>query len=327
MTTEISLKQAPVIQYKEELAKIGKSIDERLKKLNLDGQIATVETIKYLKDLRADFNKELKECEAFRTTIKKGVLAPYDEFETEYKIEIKEKFEKAVETLKDKISFVEDDLRKKKEDGIKDYFKELCLNKNIDFLTFDQADISINLSTADKQYKEKCIEFVNKVADDLELIDTQLNKTEILVEYKTSLNAARSIKTVQERKVTIEKAEEQEKQNQLNKRTQIVIGLGFVSDDILARYVRGDVSISYEAVENLTTEAFKDWALSMEVIPTSFKSEQPLVLSDDVVFVDTPVFSTPKLQTLTYIVKGTSLQLSGLDKYLQDNNIKFENKL
>lgn len=319
MTTEISLKQVPVIQYKQELAKIGLSIDKRLKELNIDGQIATVETIKSLKDLRADFNKELKEFETQRTSIKKEVLAPYDEFEKEYKTSIKEKIEKAVETLKDKIAFVEDDLRKKKIDGIKDYFEELKIAKSIDFLTFDQVGLEITLSTADKQYKEKCIEFVNKVADDLELIDTQSNKAEILVEYKTSLNAARSIKTVQDRKTAIELHEKQDKQLQLNRRIQVIEELGFTFNENTARYEKDEDFISYETVESLNTDSFKHWAI--EKSPVSEPVVEQIPVSDDIVFMDTPKFSAPKISTRVYTFKGTDKQFEKLEEFALSNNI------
>ena len=321
MTQEISLKQVPVIQYKQELAKIGKSVDERLKKLNLDGQIATIDTIKSLKELRANFNKELKEYESQRTIIKKGILAPYDEFETEYKKEIKEKIEKAIDILKDKITFVEDDLRKTKTKTITEYFTELCESKNIDFLTFEHTGIEINLSTSDKQYKEKCIEFVNKVADDLELIETQKDKTEILIEYKTSLNAARSIKTVQDRKAAIEQAEQQERQNQLNKRIQIVTELGFKFNETKALYEKEGNTISYETLGSITKENFILWVgkntPQQESVLSDYKIDKP-----DVEFMDIPVFNTPLLQTVTYLLTGTKTQFDNLDKFLKDNNFK-----
>ena len=209
MSQEIQLVQLPIIKHA--VIELGKSIDERLKILNIDGQIATIDTIKSLKNLRANLNTELKEYETQRTSIKKQILSPYDEFESLYRKEVKEKIEKAVEILKDKITSVEDELRKTKTDSIISYFNELCEIKKINFLTFEQTGIEINLSTSDKQYKEKCIEFTNKIADDLELIETQKDKTEILIEYKTSLNAARSIKIVQERKAAIEETERQEK--------------------------------------------------------------------------------------------------------------------
>lgn len=325
MTTEISLKQVPVIQYKEELTKIGKSIDERIKELNLDGQIATADTIKALKTLRADFNKELKEYETQRTAIKKEILKEYDNFEADYKLKIKEKIEKAVETLKDKIAFVEDDLLAKKTTLIKEYFNELCSNKKIEFLTFDQIDVNITLSVADKQYKEKCIEFVNKVADDLELIDTQANKTEILVEYKTSLNVARSIKTVQDRKAAIELQEKQDKQEQLNKRIQIIESLGFTFNESTANYEKESDWVSYETLQNSKPEVFKQWAEDkineLTSIPEPSFPQNVVENEGDVIFMDTPKFSAPKISTREYTFKGTDKQFEKLEEFALLNNI------
>ena len=321
MTQEISLKQAPVIQYKQELDKIGQSIDKRLKELNIDGQIATIDTLKSLKNLRSDFNKELKEYETQRTGIKKAILKEYTEFELDYEKKIKEKIEKAVETLKNKINFVEDDLRKDKINGIKEYFEELKTAKSIDFVTFEQTGIEITLSTPDKQYKEKCIEFINKVADDLELIETQKDKTEILVEYKTSLNAARSIKTVQERKTAIEEAEHQEKQNQLNKRIQIITELGFEFSEETAIYTRGDDMISYEVLENLSKENFVSLVLSFQLNDPPIYKEPTYTPEGGVIFMDTPKFSAPKISTREYTFKGTDKQFEKFEVVALLNNI------
>ena len=326
MSQEIQLVQLPIIKHA--VIELGKSIDERLKILNIDGQIATIDTIKSLKNLRANLNTELKEYETQRTSIKKQILSPYDEFESLYRKEVKEKIEKAVEILKDKITSVEDELRKTKTDSIISYFNELCEIKKINFLTFEQTGIEINLSTSDKQYKEKCIEFINKVADDLELIETQKDKTEILVEYKTSLNAARSIKIVQERKAAIEETERQEKQNQLNKRIQIITELGFKFDEETAIYTRGDDDIiSYEVLENLSKENFVSLVLSFQLNddliskqPTiDYKIEEP-----NVEFMDIPLFKTPNLETIVYTITGTSKQIENLNRFLKDNNIKYK---
>ena len=49
----------------------GMKLFTSLKILNIDGQIATIDTIKSLKNLRANLNTELKEYETQRTSIKK----------------------------------------------------------------------------------------------------------------------------------------------------------------------------------------------------------------------------------------------------------------
>ena len=327
MSQEIQLVQLPIIKHA--VKEVGKLIDERLKALNIEGQVATIDTIKSLKDLRADLNKELKEYETQRTLIKKQILSPYDEFENIYKKEVKEKIEKAVEILKDKITSVEDELRKTKTDNIINYFNELCETKKIDFLIFEQTGIEINLSTPDKQYKERCIEFINKVADDLELIETQKDKTEILVEYKISLNAARSIKTVQERKAAIEEAERQEAANKLNKRIQIILSLGFEFDEESATYKRDNDLLSYNELEKMPKEDFILWTLSHQQIKNEPIIENlPKHESDDnIVFIDPPKSNTPVLQTITYVITGTGKQIENLNIFLKENNIKYKSNI
>ena len=86
----IQLIQKPVIQH--EMARVGKSVTERLNALNIEGQVATEATVKSLKELRADLNKELAEFELQRKAIKEAVMNPYSEFEATYKIEISEKY-------------------------------------------------------------------------------------------------------------------------------------------------------------------------------------------------------------------------------------------
>ena len=198
MNTGIELVQFPVI--KQNLTETGKNVTERIKALDIEGQVPTLDTVKSLKDLRAQLNKELADFENQRKFVKEAVLTPYNEFESLYKDEISTKYKNAIDTLKDKIAIVEDRIRDEKKAAITSYFYELCRSENIDFLKFENVGLEINLSTTEKKYREQCDEYVQRVVDDLALIETQECKAEIIVEYRTTLNASRAIKTVQDRK-------------------------------------------------------------------------------------------------------------------------------
>ena len=67
-----------------------------------------------------------------------------------------------------------------------------------------------------KSLKEQAKYFIDKVADDLKLIETQEHKAEILVEYKQTLNVSNAITTVANRFKAIEeeKVRQQEKEKQ-----------------------------------------------------------------------------------------------------------------
>lgn len=203
---EIVLKQAPVISHK--LSEIGANVTTRLKELNLESLVATEDTVKALKSLRAELNKELKEFEDQRKAVKAAINAPFNEFESVYKAEISEKYDTAVNTLKLKIDSVELKLKEEKRNDIIAYFDELAAAESIDFVKFDNVGVEVNLSASVKSLKDACIAFIDRVKSDLALIDTQDYKAEILAEYKINLNVSKAITTIVDRKAR-EKAEDE----------------------------------------------------------------------------------------------------------------------
>lgn len=205
----ISVKQIPIIE--EQLKSVSAVIDERVK--NATSLVCTEETVKTIKEVRAELNKELKEFETKRKEVKEQVLKPYNDFENIYKEYISDKFRNADLILKGRIEVVENELKSKKEKEVIDYFEEYKLANEIDFVTYEQARINITLSASMKSLKEQAKVFIDKIVDDLKLIDTQEHKTEILVEYKQTLNVSNSITTVNNRVKAI--AEEKTKQEKV----------------------------------------------------------------------------------------------------------------
>ena len=91
-------------------------------------------------------------------------------------------------------------------------------SKNIDFVTFESANINVTLTASMKSLKEQAKNFIDKIVDDLNLIDTQEHKAEILVEYKQSLNVSQAITTVTNRFKAIEEENaKQERDTKLQK--------------------------------------------------------------------------------------------------------------
>lgn len=207
----IEIKQLPVIE--EQLKNVSAVIDERVK--NATSLVCTEETVKTIKELRAELNKDYKEFETQRKIVKEQVLKPYNDFEDIYKKCISDKFKNADLILKGRIDVVENELKTKKEKKIKDYFEEYKVANNIDFITYEQARINVTLSASMKSLKEQAKQFIDQRVDDLKLIDTQQHKAEILVEYKNSLNVSNAITTVTNRFKAIE--EEKRKQEEFIK--------------------------------------------------------------------------------------------------------------
>ncbi len=204
----IVVKQLPEIE--ERLQEIKADITERVK--NAMSLACTEDTVKEIKAIRAELNKEFAYWEEKRIEVKKAIMLPYDLFDEKYKECITEPFGTAKSDLTKKINSVENQLKEEKSAEIKAYFDEYLASKDIDFITYENADINVTLTASKKSLKEKAKAFIDRVCDDLTLIDTQEHKTEILVEYKRTLNASAAITTVANRHKAIEEAKAKEEE-------------------------------------------------------------------------------------------------------------------
>ena len=332
MNTEIKLVQSPVITHM--LAKVGTSVTERIALLNIDAQVATEETIKALKELRAELNKELDEYESQRKAIKEGVLNPYNEFEGLYKTEVSEKYKTAIDKLKDKIAQVENKMRDERRESLTSYFDELCASEKIDFLTFDRLNIKINLSDSLKSYKDRINEVVSKVVDDLSLIDTHLHKAEVMVEYRNTLNVAKSIKDVTDRKEKERVEKERLRVIETNRRIDAVKRLGMTYLDMTNAYeFDAEIYITAEQLKTLSHEDFNTRLVELQEAIKAKKGavktpEQPDKQPDKPISapLQAPVVEKPaELRSASFEVVGTMEQLRALGQYMRDHNIQYKN--
>lgn len=204
----IVIKQLP--QIEEHLKELSLDVDKKVE--NAKSLVCTEENVTTIKQIRASLNKEFKEVEQQRKIVKEQILAPYMQFEEIYKIYISDKYKSADNDLKVKIDSIENELKTKKEQEIKAYFEEYKTANNIDFVEYEQTRINVTLSASMKSLKEQAKQFIDKIIDDLKLIETQEHKTEILVEYKQTLNVSQAITSVTNRFKAIE--EEKKRQEQ-----------------------------------------------------------------------------------------------------------------
>ncbi len=346
---EIKLIQAPVIQYS--LIEVGKNVAARIKELNIDNLVATEETIKALKELRAALNKELADYETQRKTIKEAVSHPYSEFETVFKSEITEKYKQAIDTLKDKIGAFEAKVKTEKKANVTRYFEELCVSEGIDFLTFEQTGLEINLSTSEKQYKDKCNDFVLKVKDDVNLINSTECPAEIMAEYKTTLNASKAITTVRERKQREKLEKERLKLAETNRRESLLRGLSMVYNSLVKTFVWAEdesIYIKQTDVEDLSLEDFQKKYIEIESLISTKKKERqcepelmqneqvpgPASINDsqqpkvaDPLPAPSEVKEEPKEEIFSaaFEVQGTMKQLMSLGQYMKENGISYKN--
>lgn len=204
----IVVKQLPIIE--EQLLVIKERFSAEVEDaLSL---VCTEETLQTVKKKRTEITRIFNYLESKRKEAKKAILAPYEAFEKVYKECVTEIYSPCDKQLAEKIREVEEGLKLQKRAEAETYFNEYAAQKGIDFLTFDSIGLNITMSVSKKSLKEQAKAFVDKVAEELALIDTQEHKEEILVEYKSSLNVAQAITVVTNRHKAIEderkKAEE-----------------------------------------------------------------------------------------------------------------------
>ena len=212
----IVVKQLP--QIEEHLQAIKEEVTAKV-----NGALSLVcneDTIKEVKAVRANLNKDLKDFEERRKAVKKAIMTPYEAFESVYRDCISDTYKRADIELKAKIDSVENELKAQKTKEVSDYFNEYLQSKGIDFVIFDNANINVTLSASMKSLKEQAKAFIDKIADDLALIDTQEHKDEILYEYKQSLNVSNAITTVANRYKAIEEAKAREEERKAREQAE-----------------------------------------------------------------------------------------------------------
>lgn len=203
----IVLEQLPIITARLDF--VSKKIKEKVQaSLNL---VCNEETVKDVKKVRADLNKEFQELEAQRKQIKNAIMEKYNDFETLYKEKVSYLYNLADEKLKAKILSVEDELKKEKEEEIREFFEEHCKDKNVN-VQFERMGLNITLSASMKSLKEQTLAFIEKIASDLKLIELEEYKDEILLEYNSTLDFAKSKMVVIERHKQIEELQRQKEE-------------------------------------------------------------------------------------------------------------------
>lgn len=188
----IIIKQLPIIE--EQLKELAETID--LKCETLSYLEVNEETVKEVKKIKAEFNKELKAMEDKRKEIKTQVLAPYEAFEKTYNELVKNKYQTAEAMLNDKIKEVENKLKAEKEKEIKAYLKKT----NDTFADYEDMELNILLSNSVKSYCEEIDSKLEHIKTNVKAIEGMEYASEILVEYKENqFNLARAISAVKQR--------------------------------------------------------------------------------------------------------------------------------
>ena len=204
----IVLEQLPIIKYK--LEQLSVEIKEKVE--NANKLVVNEDTVKEVKQVRASLTKEFNELETQRKQVKQAIMSKYDEFEEIYKDNVSNLYKQADQELKTKIDNVESSLKEEKRNELFDFAMEYIVANDIqDFVTFDDIGLNITLSASMKSLKEQIIAFCEKVKQDIDLINMEEYRDEILYEYKKNHgNFVQCKRLVLDRYKEIKKLKEEE---------------------------------------------------------------------------------------------------------------------
>ncbi len=204
MNEVIKVVQLPVIEQRLRSMKEDIELDVSAA-LALD---CTEETVKAVKAMRARLNKDHNDLDQQRKDVKKAVFAPWDSFEQVFDECVSKPYRHADALLKGKIDDVESTIKRRCEDGLREYFDELCVANHVEWLTFEQTGVKVDMASAKqktpRKLREQLMDFVHSVRGAMDAISVSENAEEITVEYKHSLSLSEAMRTVEERRKRIE---------------------------------------------------------------------------------------------------------------------------
>lgn len=212
----VKIKQMPIIFSQLEV--VGKQIDEELAKVkDLE---ATEENKQEVKKIRTGINNTLKAFEDKRKEIKNKILEDYNIFNDKYESEVKTKLQNASEELKTKIDDIEKIQLQEKIDELHDFVVEhISTNHLENMLDLDKVvtygNLKVNLSTSLKSLKEDAKAFIERIANEVKLIEMEETPSNLLYEYKNNgFDLTKAKLTLIERQKQIEELAKQREQVQ-----------------------------------------------------------------------------------------------------------------
>lgn len=157
-------------------------------------------SLKQVKQIRANLSKELEKMEVQRKAVKKKILEPYERAEAKYKEYISSPYKEADAYLKNWVDSYQNELKDYCTGILKDYFAELCAEYDIDFVTYEQMGVTVDMAMArqvePKKAMEKIYNTLTTIRDERDLILKLDNAAEVMAEYRKNPVLSTALTTV-----------------------------------------------------------------------------------------------------------------------------------
>jgi hypothetical protein len=167
----------------------------------------TEDNVKHSKKLLAAVNKRLKELEDKRISIKKHMLEPYQEFETQVK-DIVGIVKEADAKVREQVKYLEEFERLEKEEAVKTIFeKRLQMYNFKNLFSFDDfvKPKHLNKTATIAAVEAEMVNWLEKIEQDLRVIETMADAEAILNAYCDCLDLATAINKVNKEKEQLER--------------------------------------------------------------------------------------------------------------------------
>ena len=207
---EIALRCVTPPVISENLASIGAYIGDTLAMLHALPR--DKEGCATAKALRADLRRRFDDLEQQRKAVKAAVMEPYNAAEKVYKEKISTPINDADKQLKEWIDSYQNEIKQNCREGLQLYFNELCDALHIDFVTFEQTGVVVDMATANlkdpKKARDAIHDFLNRIEEDRRTISGMACAEEIMAEYRQSLSLSAAIAAVNDRHLRIQQESE-----------------------------------------------------------------------------------------------------------------------
>ena len=325
----VQLVQLPIL--KNQISDYAAKFEAEVAALNLESRVACDDTIKSLKATRAEYNRRKKEQDDAIKSVLDPVMIPINEVKEEYKTKLAVIFARVDDTLKTKIQAFEMRVKDEKKAELVEYFNELTALNRIDFLKFEHLKIDVNISTTSKAYKEQINTFVQRVADDIMLIDSLDFAAEAMAEYKANgFNASGAITTIKARKEAEKLEADRIQVARTEKRETHIRGMNFVWKDLTKcfHYISNEnIFLTKSEIKTLGTDEFRKLIVEIEA-----KIKGMQIQSSPATTLFAPpveVKAEPKAEPaqsfdVTFEVNATLDNLKALKNFMESNGIKYK---
>ena len=299
-TELITVVQLPII--KEQLQTVKSQIEAAVAEAL--AMKCTEENLQAVKKKRAELRKAFDDLEQRRKMAKDQVMAPYNAFESVYRECVTEVFTPGDKKLKEAIDNIENGIKQAKAAKAKAWFDEYAASLGIDFLTWEQVGLNVTKSVTLKKLNEQSKACLDRVHEELEMIQAQEHSDEILAEYKANgCNVSDAYLTVKNRLEAVERerqrreAAERERQRRAEAEAEKLAAL----------------EEAQQAAEEYLPEPEEIPVPEVLPVPEEEEIEPPVEASSDAVEYE-----------LHFTVWGTLGKLKALKQFLEEGGYRYE---